>query len=124
MFNAALIGGAICWGRAASHAKRDIRSSALFGAPMPLCFIIYNFFYLFFSPAPIRGALNFRAAPHSAGTVFCLFVPAERKNQREAGVACRSAVLAGWVATISASKTSISSPYSTILPICVNPALR
>jgi hypothetical protein len=50
---------------------------------MPLSFILYIFFYLFSSPAPITGALNARAAPHSTGTVFCLFVPAERKNQPE-----------------------------------------
>jgi hypothetical protein len=46
--NAALIGGAICWGRVASHAKRDSRSSALFGAPMPLCFI-FIYYFIFFS---------------------------------------------------------------------------
>jgi hypothetical protein len=43
---AALIGGAGCGEREASHANRDNRSSALFGAHMPLSFFIY--FLLFF----------------------------------------------------------------------------
>jgi hypothetical protein len=60
-------------------------------------FYFYLLFYIFFSPAPIRGALNFRAAPHSAGTLFCLFVPAERKNQPERK---RSAGLIGCVVFI------------------------
>jgi hypothetical protein len=51
----------------------------MFGAHMPLSFILFIFLYLFSCAAPITGALNVRAAPlRSAGTVFCLFVPAER----------------------------------------------
>jgi hypothetical protein len=73
---AALIGGAGCGGREASHANRDNRSSALFGATMPLSFILFVFFYLFLCSAPVTGALNARAAPLSlAGTVFCLLFP-------------------------------------------------
>jgi hypothetical protein len=54
----------------------------MFGAHMPLSFILFIFLYLFSCAAPITGALNVRAAPlRSAGTVFCLFVPAERKDQ-------------------------------------------
>jgi len=59
-------------GRVASHANHDNRSSALFGAPMPLSFVIIYFFYLFSCMAPITGALIARAAPlRSAETVFC-----------------------------------------------------
>jgi hypothetical protein len=62
-------------GREASHAKRDNRSSAFVRRPYAAAFIFIYFFYIFSCIAPITGALNFRAALRSAGTVFCLLFP-------------------------------------------------
>jgi hypothetical protein len=91
---AALIGGAGCGGREASHATRDNRSSALFGAHMPLSFIFFIFFYLFPCTAPITGALNSRAAPlRSAGTVFCFLFPPNEKITRSVAIGCIALML-------------------------------